>query len=150
MNRETVIVRCERCGTKNRIPKDRIGERAVCGKCRNPLSTRVLYPEQAVDVDDRNFAREVLNFPGSTVVFFWSPSCGYCQRLMPVFDQLSKEYAGRIKFAKLVSGLNPLTSSRYNIQSVPTLIYYKNGKEVDHTVGALPKEEIARHLSGIM
>jgi thioredoxin 2 len=150
MNRETVIVRCEQCGAKNRIPSHRIGERAVCGKCRSPLSTNVFYPDQAIDIDDRSFGREVLSFPGSTVVFFWSPSCGYCQRLMPVFDQLPEEYGGRIKFAKLISGLSPITSSRYNIQGVPTLIYYKNGREGDRTVGALPKEEIRRHLNGLI
>ena len=142
----SLIVQCAQCGAKNRVPKNRLGDRAICGKCRRALSLDHHYPDHAVNITDSTFGKEVLGFPGSSVVFVWSPSCGYCQRMLPIMDQLSSQYAGKVKFAKLINEQNPLTSSRYTVQGVPTLLFFKNGKQVDRTVGALPKEEVERHL----
>lgn len=146
MSVESLIVQCAHCGAKNRVPKNRVGDRAICGKCRRALSLDHHYPDHAVNITDSTFGKEVLGFPGSSVVFVWSPSCGYCQRMLPIMDQLSSQYAGKVKFAKLINEQNPLTSSRYTVQGVPTLLFFKNGKQVDRTVGALPKEEVERHL----
>jgi thioredoxin len=64
----------------------------------------------------------------------------------PVLDQIASDYAGRVKVAKLNVDDNPKTSSRYAIQSIPTLLLFKNGQQVNKLVGALPKNEIERHL----
>jgi thioredoxin len=65
----------------------------------------------------------------------------------PVLEQLAAEYRGRIKIAKLNVDENPITSSRYGIQSIPTMLIFKNGNQVDKMVGALPRQEIERHLA---
>jgi thioredoxin 2 len=146
MNQESVIVGCTHCGAKNRIPKNRLKDRATCGKCHHPLTLSARYPEDPVEVTDQSFNSEVLGFPGPVVVFFWQPWCGYCQRLMPDFNALAREYSGRIKFAKIHLDRNPISGGNYTVQSVPTLILMKRGRQVDRIVGALPKMELDRRL----
>jgi thioredoxin 2 len=68
----------------------------------------------------------------------------------PVLDQLASEYRGRIKIAKLNVDENPLTASKYGIQSIPTMLLFKGGNQVDRLVGALPKQEIERHITGLL
>ena len=150
MSLDSLIVKCTQCGAKNRVPANRVKDKAICGRCRGPLSLDHRYPDHPVNITDGTFGEEVLNFPGSTAVFVWSPSCGYCRRMLPLVDQLSSDYAGRIKFSKIINEQSPLTSSRYNIQGVPTLLFFKNGKQVDRTVGALPKEEVEKHLNKLL
>ncbi len=70
--------------------------------------------------------------------------------MAPVLDQLASEYAGRIKIAKLNVDENPMTASRYGIQSIPTMLLFKNGNQIDKLIGALPKQEIVRHLSTVL
>jgi thioredoxin len=68
----------------------------------------------------------------------------------PIMDQLASEYAGRVKIAKLNTDENPLTASQYGIQSIPTLLFFKEGRLVNKLVGALPKREIERHLGSLI
>jgi len=150
MSGEGVIVLCAQCGTKNRIPKDRLEERPVCGKCRAPLSIGNAFPNHPVEVSDRNFRSEVLEFPGPVLLEFYAPWCGHCQRLSPVLEQLALEYANRVKIAKLNVDENSPTASQYGIRSTPSLFFFKGGKVLDRVLGALPKGEIERHLQSIL
>jgi thioredoxin len=68
----------------------------------------------------------------------------------PVLDELASEYAGQIKIAKLNVDENPMTASQYGIQSIPTMLLFKNGKKVNQLVGAQPKQEIERHIRPIL
>ncbi len=149
MNTESGIVVCSQCGAKNRIPRDRTGDRARCGKCRAPLPA-VSFPSEAVEVFDWNFQNEILNFPGPVLLEFYAPWCGYCQRLAPILDQVAAEYAGRVKIAKVNIDQNPASASKYQIRSTPSLFFFKNGALVDQVLGAVPKGEIERHLAGIL
>jgi thioredoxin len=103
-----------------------------------------------VEIFDGNFKSEVLDFPGSVLLEFYAPRCGYCQRLAPVIHELGREYAGRVKVAQINIDLNRHTASEYKIQSTPTLFFYKNGRLLDRVQGALPKEEIDRHLRNLL
>ncbi|NSW87927.1 MAG: thioredoxin family protein [Syntrophobacteraceae bacterium] len=150
MNRNNIIATCSKCGTRNRIPINRMRENAVCGRCRNPLSIDEWYPEHPVDVTDRTFRNEVLNFPGSTVVYFWAPWCGHCQRLNPVMDELAGKYAGRLKIARLALEENPAVSSQLNVRSVPTLLFMKGGKQVNRLDGALPREQLEYYFRALL
>ena len=73
MSTDTLVVRCPRCGAKNRVPGNRWGERAVCGKCKNPMELSNLYPDRPLEISDDMFKREVLGFQGPALLEFYSP-----------------------------------------------------------------------------
>jgi len=150
MNPENAIIICPQCGTKNRIPMSRWGDRAFCGKCRTALPFFRYFPGQIVEVTDQTFKSEVLDFPGPVLLEFFAPWCGYCQRLAPLLDQIASEYAGRVKFAKLNVDKNFHTASQYAIKSTPTLFFFKEGRLVARLLGAQPRGEIERHLTLIL
>ncbi len=149
MKTDSIIMQCASCGTKNRIPRGRLKDRPICGRCKKPLAAGTFY-DHPVTVTDSTFNQEVLSYPGAVLVDCWAPWCGPCRMVAPVLDQLASEYAGRIKIAKLNVDENPLTASKYGIQSIPTMLIFKGGKQVNRLVGALPKAEIEQHLRTLL
>jgi len=149
VDQNNIVVRCANCGAKNRIPEERLDQGPICGKCKAPLKV-VDSPAAPVDVTDQTFSREVLSFSGPVLLDCWAPWCGPCKMVAPVLEQLASEYAGRLKIAKLNVDENPSTASKYGIQSIPTMLLFKNGSLVNSLVGALPKHEIERHLGTIL
>lgn len=95
-----------------------------------------------INVTDENFNKEVLEAGIPTFVDFWASWCGPCRMIGPVFEELSKEYAGKVKFAKVNVDENPKTPSAYGVRGIPTLIMFKGGKAVDQIVGAVPKSQL--------
>jgi len=92
-----------------------------------------------VTVTDADFEQEVEKHAGVAVVDFWATWCGPCRMIAPILDQLSTEYAGKVKVAKLDVDTNQKTSTRFNVRSIPTLLFFKDGKVVDQVIGAVPK-----------
>jgi thioredoxin 2 len=146
---DEMIIRCLNCGAKNRMPEDRIHERPKCGKCGIPLVVKN-GQGRPVDVTDATFSKEVISLSGSVLVDCWAPWCAPCRTVAPIIDELADKYAGGVKIAKLNIDENPMITSQYTIQSIPTMLLFKDGKLVNRLVGALPKEEIERHLLAIM
>ena len=149
MNQEIMMVRCAACGAKNRIPKNRLHESPICGRCHTPISISSSLASP-VDVTDQTFNQEVLSHTGPVLVDCWAPWCGPCKMVAPVLDQLASEYEGRVKIAKLNVDENPMTASQFGIQSIPTMLFFKSGKQFDRLVGALPKQEIERHMGKML
>ena len=145
----SVIIGCQQCGTKNRVPQARVLERPICGKCRAPLSPRS-SPGGSVIVTDHTFRDEVINFSGVVLVDCWAAWCGPCRIVGPMLDQLAVEYAGRAKISKLNVDENPSTASQFGIRSIPTLLFFKNGKLEKQLVGALPKGQIESQLKVLL
>jgi thioredoxin 1 len=93
----------------------------------------------AIAVTDTNFADEVEKHEGLAVVDFWATWCGPCRMVAPILDQLAVEYEGRAKVTKLDVDANQQTAIRFNVRSIPTILFFKDGKLVDQIIGALPK-----------
>jgi thioredoxin 1 len=97
-------------------------------------------------VTDADFEAEVLKHDGVAVVDFWATWCGPCRMVAPILDQLSAEYAGKVKVTKMDVDANPRTPAGYNVRSIPTLLFVKNGQIVDQVVGALPKAQLETYF----
>ena len=152
MSGEDLIVRCPRCGARNRIPQRKRGAVARCGKCRSPLPAAA-YTEalsHPVNVTDAVFGQEVLSYPGTVLVDFWAPWCGACRMVTPALERLARDFSGRIRIAKLNVDENPITSSRFGIRSIPSLLFFKNGALVDTVTGALPVDELERRVRKVL
>lgn len=145
MVNETVLVRCRQCGTRNRIPTARLNDNPRCGRCKQPLPP-VSISRRPVMVTDRTFADEVLASPLPVLLTFWATWCSACAAMMPVLDDLAKAYAGRLKVATLNVEQNPATAGRYSVLSLPTSLFFRNGKLEDTVTGALPKKAVERYL----
>jgi thioredoxin 1 len=96
----------------------------------------------ATAVNDANFELEVEQHVGLTVVDFWATWCGPCRMIAPILDQLAGEYIGRVKVTKLDVDTNSKTAMRFNVRSIPMLLFFKGGKVVDQIIGAHPKASI--------
>jgi thioredoxin 2 len=134
----TILLRCQSCGTVNRVSVDKLSLNPKCGRCKTVLE----YPSLPVDVTSSTFHREVLSCPGAVLVEFWSPSCGHCQRLNPLLTQIAAEKAGMLKVVNINTQTEQLLAGQFGIRGVPTLILYKGGKKLRELSGALPKEQL--------
>ncbi len=141
---DDIMVRCPSCSAINRVPMGRIGsgQKAVCGRCKTPLPTDAA----PVTVTDATFAAEVERASLPVLVDMWAPWCGPCRMIAPALDTLAVEMAGRVRIAKLNVDENPATSSRFGVRSIPTLLVFKDGREVDRIVGVQSKTAIAARL----
>lgn len=90
---------------------------------------------------DSNFKVEVAKYP-IMLVDFWAPWCGPCRMVSPIVEQLAREYSGKVAFGKVNVDENQMISASFGIQSIPTMMIFKNGKAVDVIIGALPKVQI--------
>jgi len=97
-------------------------------------------------VTDETFELEIEKHQGLAVVDFWATWCGPCRMIAPILDQLATEYAGKVKVAKLDVDTNIRTATRFNVRSIPLLLFFKDGKVVDQIVGAVPKMSIETKL----
>jgi thioredoxin 1 len=95
-----------------------------------------------INVTDADFQKEVLEAEVPTIVDFWASWCGPCRMIGPIFEELSNEYVGKVKFAKVNVDENPKTPANYGVRGIPTMIMFKGGKIVEQIVGAVPKSQV--------
>lgn len=147
------VVVCSKCGIKNRV-EERIAAQAMpkCGRCGSALTLNQGHATQPVNipvvVTDATFENEVLH-AGSRPVLLdcWAPWCGPCRMVAPIMDQLASEAHGKYKVAKLNVDENPRTAAQFRIQSIPTMLIFKDGKLIDRITGAQPKQAISSRLA---
>jgi thioredoxin 1 len=99
-----------------------------------------------IEVTDGNFNTEVLGASGTVLVDFWAPWCGPCRMQTPILEGLAKELNGNARIVKLNTDTNPGVARQFAISSIPTLILFRDGKEVERMVGVQPAELLKRKL----
>ena len=103
-----------------------------------------------VHVTDASFARDVLQSPLPVLVDFWAPWCGPCHMIAPTLEKLAAEYAGRLRVAKVNIDENPRYANKYGVQSIPTLLMFKNARAVDRVVGAQPEPSLRMAIDRLL
>lgn len=103
-----------------------------------------------IQLNNGNFEKEVKKSGIPIIIDFWAPWCSPCQMMGPVFEELSKEYDKKLKFAKLNTDEEEEISSQFSIQGIPCLIITKEGKEIDRIVGFAPKEVLKQKIDMVL
>jgi len=98
-------------------------------------------------VTDATFVTEIEEHKGLAVVDFWATWCGPCRMIAPILDQLASEYNGKAKVVKVDVDTNQQTAMRFNVRSIPSILFFKDGKHVDTIVGAVPKSHLERKFA---
>jgi thioredoxin 1 len=114
-------------------------------RTRAQLQSAEKYDGKPIILSDATFSSEISKYP-LMAVDFWAAWCGPCRKVAPIVEQLAKEYSGRVAFGKLNVDENPLTSSEFQVQSIPTLLIFRDGEPVDGIIGAAPKYQIESKL----
>ena len=123
---------CGYCGAVNRVPGARLQEGPKCGRCHAPV-----LDGTPVELSEADFDAFVGRNDLPLVVDFWAEWCGPCKMMAPAFAQVAREQRMQFRLAKLDTESSPAIAGRYAIRSIPTLILFRHGQEVDRAVGAL-------------
>jgi len=135
------LIRCPHCQTMNRIGPSPEGV-PRCGKCHNALPW-------VVDADEATFDEEIrASVP--VVVDFWAPWCGPCRMISPVLEAMANEHAGHLKVVKVNVDDNQQLARRFSAMSIPLLVVFRDGEEVDRIVGALPRQQLEQRLGPVL
>jgi thioredoxin 2 len=131
--RQTLTVRCSFCLTRNQVDLARAADRPKCGSCGKPILL-----DRPVRVSEEDFDTTVLGSGAPVLVDFYADWCGPCRMVAPVVDEIAQNHVGALFVAKVDTDRAPRVSASLGIRSIPTLIAFRDGKEVGRCVGFDP------------
>lgn len=137
-----MIVACQNCGKKNRVPAAANGT-PRCASCHEPLPW-------VADATDGDFTDIAEHSKVPVIVDLWAPWCGPCRMVSPVLETLARDYAGRVKLVKVNVDEAQGLARRFQAQSIPTLLLMRDGQVVDRQIGAAPESALRRWLDGAL
>lgn len=129
---EALRVVCPHCSAANRVPRNRLEEAPKCGACKQPL-----FDGHPVELGAAQLDRHLAHGDLPVVVDFWAPWCAPCRAMAPVFEHAAQQLEPRARFVKLNTDENQAIASRLDIRGIPTLMVFKNGREVARVAGAM-------------
>ena len=136
---------CPHCNSVNNVPQKESYKKANCGKCKNSL-----LDTKPIELNEENFDEVLVNSDIPVVVDFWAPWCGPCKMFGPTFEKVAQDFPLKALFTKVNTESEQNLGARMGIRSIPTLIIFKGGKEVERVSGALDasslKSLVARYI----
>jgi thioredoxin 2 len=132
---------CPHCDSVNRLPASRLAENGACGRCKKPLLTG-----QPLELQQRNFDAHISRSDLPVVVDFWAPWCGPCRTMAPAFAQAAAMLEPGIRLAKVNTEEEGALAARFGIRSIPTLVLFRNGREIARQSGALDAANLLRWI----
>ena len=139
---QQVTLRCQFCQTWNRIDASRAANRPKCGKCGKPILI-----DRPVRLDDETFARTIAESRVPVLVDFYADWCGPCKMMAPFVDELAGRHQGDTLVAKLDTDRSPRTAESFGIRGIPTVIVFRDGREVTRVSGAMPLQGLEALLA---
>ena len=131
---KSVTLRCPFCDTLNRVELARAADRPTCGECKRPILL-----DRPVKVADQDFAKTVEGSEAPVLVDFYADWCGPCRMVAPFVDEIARANVGRLLVAKVDTDQAQSVATRYGIRSIPTLVLFEGGKEVERSIGFEPE-----------
>ena len=136
-----ITLTCPACNAANRVPAERLGDKPKCGKCK-----QLLFQGKPVELSDANVDSVLVNTGIPLLVDCWAPWCGPCRSFAPVFEAAAQQLEPRLRFAKLNTENEQQIAGSWGIQSIPTLILFRDGEEVARMSGAMPLNQLKQWL----
>ncbi|MGB5605838.1 MAG: thioredoxin TrxC [Gammaproteobacteria bacterium] len=140
---DSLHVVCPHCTAINRMPSARLQAAPKCGKCH-----AALFTGSPLELSADNFQRQISRNDIPVVIDFWAPWCGPCKVMAPAFEQAAGQLEPQVRLAKLNTENEQTLAGHYNIRSIPTLVVFKNGREVARQPGAMGAADIVRWVQG--
>jgi thioredoxin 2 len=133
-----IFVSCPHCHRKNRLPAGKLAHNGTCGACK-----QALFTGQPMLADHNNFDYH-LHADLPIVVDFWAPWCGPCRQFAPTFEAAATSLEPRVRLLKVNTEQEQALAQRFGIRSIPTIVAFKNGRELARISGALPAAQFSR------
>jgi thioredoxin 2 len=135
-----MLIQCPSCNKLNRLSPEKVASKPICGSCQHDLLST---PIEANAGDFRELIRQT-EIP--VLVDFWAPWCGPCKMFAPTFAQLAKKYTNQVVFVKLNTEEEQSIAAQFGIRSIPTLAFFKGGKETNRLSGALGHGDLDHYI----